>query len=92
MSPSLVYGTSFGAKHNGGPNPLIPTMKRMIVILTVAPHHNDPYIRRDTFWCSTKCDGCVLRFRCFTEPEKDAFELDLDDFRGSGLELGEEIG
>jgi len=32
-----------------------------------------------------------LRF-CYTEPDKDAFELDLADFRGSGLELGEEIG
>ena len=67
-------------------------MKRMIVIVSLANTHNDPHYRRDTFWCSQKCDSCVLRFRCFTEPDKDAFELELEDFRGSGLELGEEIG
>jgi len=48
--------------------------------------------RKDTFWCSEKCDSCPLRFRCFTEPEKDAYELDFWDYKGSGLELGEEIG
>ncbi len=58
--------------------------KRMIVIASPGRH--------DTFWCSQKCDTCVLRYRCYTEPEKDAFELDLEDYRHSGLELGEEIG
>jgi hypothetical protein len=64
----------------------------MIAILTDVPAHNDPYVRRDLFWCSEKCDNCVLRFRCFTEPETVTFELELKDFRGSGLELGDEIG
>ncbi len=59
-------------------------MKRMIAIVSSG--------RRDLFWCAEKCATCILRYRCYTEPEKDAFELDLQDYIGSGLELGEEIG
>ena len=69
-------------------------MKRMIVIHTNFPHTltNMTVGRVDTFWCSEKCERCIIRFKCYTEPERDAFELDFEDYKNSRLELGVEIG
>ncbi len=58
-------------------------MKRILEIKTPG--------RIDRFFCSEKCDNCPLRFKCFTDNES-FIEVDLFEYQGKGLELGEEIG